>query len=860
MSANYKPNIRLHSQHNGPLRSMNDYQFGFYDCGILRTALEHIVSQDSNADPSFRMATMPIPNSPSEAMIAEQIIRHPDVCYAVVDKDKIALVIVDGEPGWLNIFTKMGYEVRAGDKTSKRLKTFHRAALLNAHFEKDEIGIQIVEPDEYSRHTFGYDVAPWLSDKATVSRLLDGGFVISHRLIQKAVKNIPIYQPQNTTDNKEYYYDWRIRNKMVNNLLNHRIYNTRIIYEGGFIKGNALVRYDLPEGVDIITSRDNIKNEIAYNNGFQFLAEPQGSHERVVTDDQTVINLKKLFRKADMQMWLEEEYKKMFDAAVNSQLLSNWKEIYKRDFRNSNSSEDEESSSRMSYVGYRWVASGMKITHSPWLFETLAVSHAKPLIPTPKRSAHIPIPCSVYEQVIPESLARMAGFDIEVEEDEIKRIPELGVHVVNDLDWLEMYASHGGHDEDDFFKLFYREMEGGNFDGEKVVIVARSPNGYGEYSIFRYVEGQWAPKWHKADGTEVTFPKVNGRNWPKRLSEAARAGSVQYGNFPSEMRSKTKMTGLYTPDNVIHDMRVAMAGGNVGGYVNAVMAHSLVIHKHRPYQLCSLEKAIDKCINPDDIDDVRSIDQEAKDIAREIIASGKPIDFDFWERRGFPRYVNEDDELTFFEGKITQMNKLSIDLYTKYCGKVREWAQQNARPDDIVMQLGDRYFATALRVVKDFRSNIHRVNSSESTVSTGPIVRNSWESLYKMIVDAILWHERPEDRHDFVLALYAVSLRIATSGGKITDQIVMNRFVYPYLESALHFYGITRNPVCVATPDGDVQVTYVRKISWVWQDKFGNITKYADPLSFQQAHALDSPTYLSPPVTETQKPRTTSSI
>lgn len=860
MSASvFKPIVRLHSQHNGPLRSMNDYQFGFYDCGILRTALEHIVAQNPDADPSFRMATLPIPATPAEAAIAEQIIRHPDVCYAVVDKSKIALVIVDGSSGWLDIFTKMGYEVRAGDKTGKRLKTFHRAALLNAHFEPDELNVVVVDPTEYSRYDFtdteSGAVASWLATTDVTDRLLDGGFVISHRLIERAVANIPVYQPQNTSDNKEYYYDWRIRNKMVKNLLEHRIYNARIVYKDGFLKGNAFVRTDLPEGVDIITAPQNIKNEIVYNRGFQFIAEPQSSHERVVTDDQTVINLPKLFRKSDLEMWLTEEYKKMFNNAVAGQLLTNWREIYKREFRNINSSEDEESSSRMSYVGYRWVASGMKISQSPWLFETLATSHAKPLLPTEKHSAKVPIPCSVYEQVIPESLARMAGYDIHVEEETIQRISELGVHVVNDLDWLEMYASHGGHDEDDFFKLFYREMEGGNFDGEKVVIVARSPNGYGEYSIFRYVEGQWFPKWHKADGTEVTFPKVNGRNWPKRLSESVFSGQVKYGKFPSELRPKNKMTGLYTPDNVIHDMRVAMAGGNVGGYVNAVMAHSLVLHRHRPVQLCSLEKAIDKCINPDDVDDVRAIDQEARDIVREIIDSQKPIDNDFWQRRGFARYLNETDVVTFHEGKITQLNKLGTDFYLKYVQKVRDWAQLNARPDDIIHQLGERYFQDALPLVKNFRKSIYRVNNSEPTASSGSIQRNSWESLYKMLVDAILWHTRPEDQHDFVLALYSVSLQIPTSGGKITDQIVLNRFVYPYLEAALHFYGITRVPVCTATPDGDVKVSYMIKTHWVWQDRYGNISKYKDPLEFQKAHALDAPKYQEHIVNEVSKPR-----
>jgi hypothetical protein len=432
-----------------------------------------------------------------------------------------------------------------------------------------------------------------------------------------------------------------------------------------------------------------------------------------------------------------------------------------------------------------------------------------------------------------------------VETETIQRIDELGVHVVNDIDWLEMYASHGGHDEDDYFKCFYREMEGGFHDGEKVVIVVRSPNGYGEYSIFRYVEGQWAPKWHKADGTEVTFPKVNGRNWPKRLSSAVSYGDVTYGKFPSELRPKNRPNGLYTADNVINDMRIAMSGGNVGGYVNAVMAHSLVLHRHRKHQLCSLEKAIDKCINPDDIDDVRAIDQEAANIVREIIDSKKPIDIEFWNRRGFSRYLTKEDEVTFHEGKISQVNKLSTQFFVDYSKKVREWAQQNAMPEDHVLQLGQRMYFRALPILKSFRKNIWKVNSSETTSVHGSIVRQSWESIYDTIVHAIESHDRIEDKHDFVLALYAVSLKVPTSEGKVTDQIVLNRFVYPYLEAALHFYGITRKPVCTSTPDGDVKISYLKMVEWRYKDRNGIVTRYNDPLEFQKAHSQDSPVDLN---------------
>jgi hypothetical protein len=824
---------------------MNDYQFGFYDTGFLRQALN-----DNETTTGFRMATLPIPQNPHEFRVAEQIIRHPDVSYAIVDKNKLALVILEGCPGWLNAFKQMGYEVYSGDKTGKRLKTFHRPALLNATFAKDELNVLIVDSTAYTPYNFS-DPEQIESlktshsnidfqDPKVLARLLDGGFVISSKLIQKAVANLPVYEPHKTTDSKEYYYDWRIRKKLVSNLLKQKVFNARLVFDKGFLKGNCIVSDSLPEGVDVITSSENIKSEIVYNNGFQFLAEPQGSHERVITDDQTVINLPNLFTQSDMQYWLEQEYEKMFNDAVECRLLTNWREIYKRQFRNIADAEDEEANSRMSYVGYRWVASGMQIIHSPWLFETLATSHAKPF------QKRIPIPCSVYEQIIPESLARMAGYEEEVyvEEGEIIRLNALGVHVVNDLDWLEMYESHGGHDQDDYFKLFYRTMEGGDMDGQKVVIVCRSPNGYGEYSIFKYVEGQWSPTWHTSDGTSVKFPVVSGRGWPKRLSHAIYDKEVRYQGLPSERSNKSKRNGYYTPDDVIADLKVAMSGGNVGGYVNAVMAHSLILHSHRSNQLCSMEKAIDKCINPDFIEDVMAIDQEARTIVREIIDTKQPIDINFWERRGFKRYLDKGEEVTLHEGKITQMNTLCQEHFKNYSNRIREWSQANAQPPQIVHDLAKRLYFQALPVVRNFRSTIYTVNTSEVTHSTGAIVRNSWESLYSEIVNVINTFEREEDRHDFVLALYSVSLKVPTSAGKITDQIVMNRFVYPYLESALQFYGIANTVLFVAKDDGDVNIQTVKNEKWQYNGQL-----YSDPMTFQDAHRQDTLVVFTPTLT-----------
>lgn len=821
----YKPNVRLKAMANGPLRSNNNYQFGFYDIGVLRHALEYSGSSE------YRVSALPIPQNEFDLSNLEKIINHPSVQYAIVDKDKIVCTIIKDKPGWMSVLNDMGYKVKGGGKTAKRMKSFHRASLINAHFDK--LNIHWVESLDFSRYNFTTeDWSTWISDPSTIERLLDGAFVVSSRLLQQAVKNLPVYEPSNTLDSNEYYYDPTIRKQLTHFLLKSKVFNARILCSEGIIKGNMFVRDDLPEGVDVITSRANLKKEVTYEGGFRLLAEPQGPKTRVITDDQTVINLPKLFRKSDMEMWLKEEYEKMFNRACEGNLITDWKSVFMRNFSRENQDiEDVEAQSRISYVGYRWVSMGLSITNSPWLFETLAISHAKPL------QKRIPIPCAVYEQVIPESLAAMAGYQIHVEEGTIKKINEIGVHVVNDFDWLEMYESHGGHDQDDFFKLFYRTIESGPLDGKKVVIVARSPNGFGEYSIFRYVEGQPYPTWTKSDGEEISFPSVNGRGWPERLSTCIHANKVRYLGLPgSNKKDETRpSTEQYSVKDVMQDVQIAMKGGNVGRYVNASMLHSMVIGKHRPVQLCSLEKAIDGCTQTSDPDDRTAIDIEADVVIDEVLASGKPIDRDFWFNR-FRTLSIKHPEVETYEGKITQLNALCNEHYNRYVKRVTEHSQAHIRPLDVVHKLGQRLYYHALPVLRNFRMNIFNANASEVVQISNGIKRNEWEGLYNSIVETIISFKRLQDQHDFILALYSASINNPTSNGKVTDQIVMNRIVYPYLESALIHYGVGKK-VVMTFEDGEPLITERQADSWSYPDENDQLVEFHDIFAYQRYHA-----------------------
>jgi len=821
----YKPNVRLKAMANGPLRSNNNYQFGFYDIGVLRHALEYSGSSE------YRVSALPIPQNEFDLSNLQKIINHPSIQYAIVDKDKIVCTIIKEKPGWMSVLNDMGYQVKGGGKTAKRMKSFHRASLINAHF--NTLNIQWVESLDFSRYNFTTeDWSTWISDQSTIDRLLDGAFVVSSRLIQQAVKNLPVYEPSNTLDSNEYYYDPTIRQQLTHFLLRSKVFNARILCSEGIIKGNMFVRDDLPEGVDVITSRANLKKEVSYQGGFRLLAEPQGPKTRVITDDQTVINMPKLFRKSDMEMWLQEEYEKMFTRACDGNLITDWKSVFMRNFSRENQDiEDVEAQSRISYVGYRWVSMGLSITNSPWLFETLAISHAKPL------QKRIPIPCALYEQVIPESLAAMAGYPTYVEEGTIKKINEIGVHVVSDFDWLEMYESHGGHDQDDFFKLFYRTIESGPRDGQKVVIVARSPNGFGEYSIFKYVEGQSYPTWTKANGEEISFPSVNGRGWPERLSSCIHTDKVRYLGLPGSNKKDEERpsTEQYSVQDVMRDVQIAMKGGNVGRYVNASMLHSMVITKHRPVQLCSLEKAIDGCTQTSDPDDRTSIDMEADIIIDEVLASGKPIDRDFWFNR-FRALSIKHPEVETHEGKITQLNSLCNEYYNRYVKRVTEYSQTHIRPLDVVHKLGQRLYYHALPVLRNFRMNIFNANASEVVQISSGIKRTEWEGLYGSIVQAITSFKRLQDQHDFILALYSASINNPTSNGKVTDQIVMNRIVYPYLESALIHYGIGKK-VVMTFEDGEPQITERQADNWSYPDENDQLVEFHDIFAYQQYHA-----------------------
>ena len=68
----------------------------------------------------------------------------------------------------------------------------------------------------------------------------------------------------------------------------------------------------------------------------------------------------------------------------------------------------------------------------------------------------------------------------------------------------------------------------------------------------------------------------------------------------------------------------------------------------------------------------------------------------------------------------------------------------------------------------------------------------------------------------------------------------MNRHVYPYLQQALEYYGISNIPV-YTNSNGKMKIRIMKNDEWHWPDSSGELIKYTDPLEFQKAHSVNSP-------------------
>lgn len=772
--------------------------------------------------------------------------RSDSISYAYRDDNKLMFVLISGTDGWLAAFRQSKIVVWGMGKVVKRLKAFNRPALLGGSF--DSLNIKVVADDAYADRDLEAgirEIMAAMSDsqrsKVTVEslkeRLLDGWIAISPRIMGELIRQ------------SDFHPNWMRRKLQIKRVMSTQVFNIRVTTADGFIKGNAVVARNMPKGVDFMVAQSGIKAEIQSASPFYVVAEPQPPKKTVRTNVQTMINLPKLFRQSDLQVWLDDFFATARKNIREGKLLTSFSDVESMRWKAmKDSGEVEEGiSAAMKFAGIEYVMRGGDIRKSPFMLKRMAESMVENLIDG-RGNVRIPIPCAVYEQVISESAARMAGLQITVDRGTIRRLLTIGVHVVNDLDWIEMYDDMGGHDLDDFFNLFYRQV-GDN----KEVIVVRSPNEKGGYRRFSYVEGEAFPTWTKVDGTKVSFPKVNEKGWSKRISDALNDGSLEYTGLPSSRRVKSGevVTAEYSVEDFLKDVHESLEGGSVGVYINARMLWDLTFPGMRRKHLCSLEDAIDTFVQAGAQEDRLAITEAAQELIDEVVASGRIIDSYVWEQRHASFW--EGGPVNLGEGQIFKAHKLLkqyIEEFTGAGGWVDQFAQDNAAvPSPVVNVLGGQqsaltptnrrtkmdwllngHYQDAIQLVKVVRRSTARAydrakaardQALENHIFPLPEAvpsKEDWVEILKPIMDAIAARPEGVERHTFCMSLVAAFYSRPKRDGSVSDlQLWNNRSAddgtptgpFPLIVEALRFFGILADDLEIDDEENVLNRVYI---------------------------------------------------
>lgn len=764
------------------------------------------ILEDIAGDRTFQILKAPIPgNDVKKFKEIKSVIKAPDTLYSYVDQGKVTIVQIQGHNRHTTPLSSYGWTVNPGPKTFKRLKQLDRAFRL-ADSPQRELRVVIVDDDSYTNE----DLSEFDSD--LIERLLDGAFVISRELFEGTLANVrfPVFGADQLQDNPNLAVDHFRSQEYLRQAQYFHAFNARITGPMHFIglhvgdderlrsqpvalKGEAFIcAADTLNNLnaDVICTRSAFKFEVASSLRTYVLLEPQKAKRSGVNSDlQTVSNLPALYTYKQVKDSAEDYLATAFKKLCDDEILDSWFDMGSPIFNLSDKLFDQQDLISLTKWNARaWKMSGRRITESPWLFRQMASAFAKSLSSADPRRLRFPVPCAVRAQVISQSFASMAGCDMEVIQGTIRWSNQLEALIVNDLDWLEMYESHGGMDLDDFFVGYYRTI--GIW---RKVIITRSPNDWGEYSIFDYVADDWFPVWERADGTTICFPEVSDKEelWPKRLSEAVREGLVTYEGLPSQKDSAPLNPASYDVNEVLRLMKNNVESGScVGANVNARTLHALALKSHRPVQLASMEACIDAGVQGGSLADTVAVQNEAKQIVKEIVDSGVLIDEHMWVSR-FARhhkYPFPKNRLTR-QSRVTRIHNMRLNLAAKFMEMVKEYTQKNliSNIDPVIHRLGKKYYKRAVQVLLESR----RAVVFSQTYGKVQVGINDWDDIHAPIIGTLQALSDDPERHAFMMALYSACFKVPTrTSEQISDQLVMNPHVFPHLLDAMRFYGL----------------------------------------------------------------------
>lgn len=645
---------------------------------------------------------------------------------------------------------------------------------------------------------------------AQYPNVLDGASLISRRLVNACIDNMA-YPVQNGVLAR--MRNWAHDQIAFNGVIIGNLVDVEVGPLAKMMKGQFFVA-DLPEGIDVVTSDDNLKDEI-YSDGTPFAfcgIEPQGP-KAAREDQQTVSNHWQLCRPQDVVGRLMADGKKHLDKVYSGQFRYHISEL-----AGTIRSDKEDR-----YVTHETFTAMMKwrldsfLLHkgnylwSPWLTSRLTEMWLDGLglgragfQNSWQKTLKIPIPNAIRAQIVSEEIYRMwckanglvpkpipvtkTGHPYMLWSDEMR------CAVVSNHDWENVImASHGGCDADDFFVLRKVKITGTTVDPEDNdrIIAHRNPNARGEYTVWRYdADDNW-PQDKDDKGNDVVV-EVNMDQMPMQILDALSSGITRYVPLPSAV--KPKGTAVKT---IPYDASVAMSkvtdymsiDGGYGQYEIALRAHMTTDPFYMIAETINSEDAVDAFAQASDVDDQKFILDRAAELVTKLVVKGMHVDPYIAGRLGsnkVPAAAN---------GPIAALKSETItaaNLYRELSAQY--WFERSKMPWWLEALGQNEYLRPAKQLLTFMRRQMYLMSGTAPGADGLDLIKTATGNTDETVTEFIASIDDEFKRHKFVLAFWYACLTTPTSAGTISDQPVFATGAFDHLLEALKFFGICAEP------------------------------------------------------------------
>jgi hypothetical protein len=761
--------------------------------GYCYPILDHFLSETNSNH--YQILKINRPELAVEESELLAVLSDKNTLYAYPDAGIITVVQFDGWDNTSKSLSDIGVNLKPSQKVFKRIKTFNRPFRAFRH-NKAPIRVMLIGDTDFTEDS------SFISDE-DAEKLFDGAFIISQTLVDECMTQLD-NKTLTFVDNDPSGFVVNRNSQVKESYIKEKIFNARIfgemdiINDGeypylGAIKGEAytdaagICEY---YGVDVIAPYSAFKTEVNFTDQSFVLIEPQPAKMgQLFSDGQTIANLPSLYQYKQMKFFTTEWFTDAFNRLVNNEVMESHSNLSIFNHKDSNAKiyRDDDINSLIEWNVRAWLMCGGKITDSPWLFEQMGKNLHQSMRISDSNRMRFPIPCAVRAFVITGSLYRaIQNYPIDefsVELGTAFFCDKMKVLVVNDNDYIEMYPSHGGCDLDDSFQIYWRTI-----NNERKIIICRSPNDLGEYSIFNYIEGNWHSK-TTYNGTEYSFIQAPSDPdlWPDRLSEVIEAEEISYTGLPSN--DHVDYGVKYNADFIMEAIKsTSSSAASVGINVNARQLWSASVGKHRLVQVASMEDCIDAGVQGGTEEQVQAVIEDAAAIMEELISNNIPVDAHLWMSKHAQFHPKLNPEK--FYSNVSYLQSVRFLCGKDFMNQIKEYSTSIAKNADYseIRKLGAHYLAPARSLMREYRRGIAKGLSVQSD-------NPNFDYLSDTIVSYINLYEEGHHRNSFVMSLYLASLTTSTASGKITDQFVMQPAIFSYLLTAMQFYGLLGTPV-----------------------------------------------------------------